>query len=301
MRDSAEILSLISTMRKDHPNRAPLEPVNENNMVIWYRELQHRYLLDPAVAISHPTDFISQIHYRNGEQDIFFFTHYGPEERFTFEAMFRTGTKEAWLWDPESGACSRLATAKDKNVLTISLGPSESKLIVFEPRSLRHDKEFSTGPLLEEEPFVSSPVGPISGPWSVQLTSVDGANVSIHIPELNDLNQREDLASFAGTITYRKELDIDGKELPRWLSLGRVHAISELEINGEPLGVRWYGEHRYEVRGKLHPGMNQISIKVVTTLGNYMKSLKDNPTAQAWTAHTPHYPVGLVGPVNVVM
>ena len=301
VRDSAEIISLISTMRKNHPNRAPLEPVNENDMVSWYMALQKRYALEPSVTISHPTDFISQIHYRNGEQDIFFFTHYGPEERFTFKATFRSGTKEAWLWDPESGARSLLATTKDRNVLTISLDPSESKLIVFEPKSLPHDQELSTEPLLPEEPFVRSTGIPISGPWSVQLASVDGANISIQMPELYDLNQREDLASFAGIITYRKQFDVDGKKLPRWLSLGRVHAVSELEINGEPLGVRWYGEHRYNVSGKFNPGMNEISIKIVTTLGNYMKSLKDNPTAQAWTAHTPNYPVGLVGPVNILV
>lgn len=301
MRDSAEVLSLISTMRESHPDRTPLEFVNEKNMVSWYGDLQRRYGLDPKVAISHPTDFISQIYYRNGEQDIFFFTHSGPEERFTFEATFRTGSKEAWLWDPESGARSRLAAATEKNVLTISLDPSESKLIVFEPRSLRLGKTSGIGSSVEDQAFANSPGRLISGPWSVQLASVDGTSTSIQIPALIDFNQRKDLASFAGTITYRKELEIDGKVSPRWLSLGRVHAISELEINGEQLSIRWYGEHRYEVRGRLHPGMNQISINIVTTLGNYMKTLKDNRTAQVWTANTPNYPLGLVGPIKIIM
>jgi hypothetical protein len=305
-RDTAEILNLISKMRKDHPDRAPLESVNETNLAGWYGELQRRYGLEPDVAISHPTDFISQIHYRNDRQDIFFFTHYGPEERFTFEATFRSENKEAWLWDPESGTRSKLASTKSTHILTISLDPSESRLIIFEPGPFepglnRPDNSSGTGIASDEAPHVTSPVLSISGPWSLQLTSVDGTKTSFQLPELIDFNQRKDLSLFAGTITYRKEIDFDGNGSPRWLSLGRVHAVSEVELDGQPLGVRWYGEHRYDIRGKLHLGKNQLTIKVVTTLGNYMKSLKDNRTAQAWTAGTPNYPLGLLGPIEIIM
>jgi hypothetical protein len=115
-----------------------------------------------------------------------------------------------------------------------------------------------------------------------------------------DFNEREDLKSFAGTNIYRKQLSIDKAGAPLWLNLGHVHAISELAINDHDLGVRWYGEHLYDVSSAVVPGLNNISIKVVTTLGNYMKTLEDNPTAHAWTSNTPFYPMGLIHPVRLV-
>ena len=71
--ESAQVLESISTMRASYPLRSPLESVSETNMVDWYRTRQGRYPLEPDVLISTPTDYISQIHYRNREQDIFFF------------------------------------------------------------------------------------------------------------------------------------------------------------------------------------------------------------------------------------
>lgn len=50
-------------------------------------------------------------------------------------------------------------------------------------------------------------------------------------------------------------------------------------------------------------GENAIEIRVVTTLGNYMKTLTDNEVAQYWTnkgtKNQPLQPLGLFGPVRV--
>jgi hypothetical protein len=298
VRDSTEIVRIVSKMRADHPDRTPLESVNESDMVGWYGGLQSRYDLAPDVKISHPTDYVSQIHYRSGDREIFFFTHYGPEERSTFDATFRTGSKEAWLWDAETGSRSRLVV-KDDHVLSISLDPSESKLIVFEPSSALNKRPGTRLPADEQSMGIGAERN-LPGPWSVELAPVSGHSSSIELPALIDFNQRKDLSSFAGTITYRKDFEFDGNGSPRWLSLGRVHAVSEVWLNGERLGIRWYGEHRYDIRGKVHRGKNELSIKIVTTLGNYMKALKDNRTAQAWTADTPNYRLGLLGPVKII-
>jgi hypothetical protein len=66
------------------------------------------------------------------------------------------------------------------------------------------------------------------------------------------------------------------------------------------MGVRWYSVHLYEVSAAIHPGENYLSIKVVTTLGNYMKTLKHNKAAEAWTSGTPFAPMGLIGPVRLL-
>ena len=300
-KDSVEVLDIMSRMRARYPLQAAVEMVHETDMVGWYRSMQHRYALAPAVQISTPTDYISQIHYRNRDQEIFFFTHYGPQALHTFQATFNTGQKAAWLWDCESGKRSRITTSGDMNRLTISLGPSASKLIVFEADSSADGDGNDARRDPQERPHAGSQKTELSGPWSVHLAHIDGTERNIVLPELVDFNRRDDLKAFAGTITYRKEMMVDAKRVPGWLDLGLVHAVSSLEVNGKPIAVRWYGDHLYDVTGAFIPGLNQISVKVVTTLGNYMKTLKDNPTAQAWTANTPSYPVGLTGPVYAVV
>jgi hypothetical protein len=46
-----------------------------------------------------------------------------------------------------------------------------------------------------------------------------------------------------------------------------------------------------------------MEIGVITTMGNYMKTLTDNPTAQKFTVLTtknqPLQPMGLLGPVTM--
>ena len=90
-------------MQDKYPRRAAVLPIDESNMVNWYRDLQKQYLLTPDVVISQPADFVSQVHYRDGKRDIYFFSNYGPDAPHTFEARFPATNRKAWLWDPKSG------------------------------------------------------------------------------------------------------------------------------------------------------------------------------------------------------
>lgn len=79
--------------------------------------------------------------------------------------------------------------------------------------------------------------------------------------------------------------------------------MAELKVNGKDQGVRWYGRRVYDLSDALQPGENEIEVKVVTTMGNYMKTLTDNPTAQKWTnrknKEQPTQSMGLQGPVTL--
>jgi hypothetical protein len=109
-----------------------------------------------------------------------------------------------------------------------------------------------------------------------------------------------DYVSFSGTIIYRNILDcLTTRGIV--LNLGRVYGTSELKINGISCGVKWYGRRIYEIGDYLHQGKNDIEITVTTSMGNYMKSLTDNPIAQYWTnagnKNQPLQSMGLIGPV----
>src|SRR5581483_1974905 len=59
----------IDRILKKHPATAALTSIEEENMVGWYRDVQKEYSLDPMVKIDKPTDFISQLHYADGDRD----------------------------------------------------------------------------------------------------------------------------------------------------------------------------------------------------------------------------------------
>jgi len=108
------------------------------------------------------------------------------------------------------------------------------------------------------------------------------------------------LQDFAGTATYRLEFRPEDAPGRRFLDLGRVHGVSEVWLNGQPLGCRWYGRHLYPIPAGLRQEGNTLEIRVTTVLGNYCKSLKDNPAAQRWTGSIPAQPMGMLGPVRLL-
>jgi hypothetical protein len=116
---------------------------------------------------------------------------------------------------------------------------------------------------------------------------------------LADFQRYNRLKTFAGVAVYENEFRVEDPRAHTVMSLGNVQGVSELTVNGKNIGVRWYGHHIYDISGSLVKGNNSISIKVTTVAGNYLKSLKDNPTAQRWTAGQPFYPAGMMGPVEL--
>ena len=86
------------------------------------------------------------------------------------------------------------------------------------------------------------------------------------------------------------------------LNLGKVAGVSELFVNGKSQGVKWYGNRIYKL-DDVKIGENEIEVHVVTTMGNYMQTLTDNPTAQKYTNRKGReqeiQSMGLIGPVMV--
>lgn len=294
---SKDVEHTLQAILKQHPQTTGVIPIDEQDMVGWFRGVQQKFALEPAVAIDKPADFMSQLHYAAGDRDIFFFTNYGPTRTGTFDAVFKTGNKAAWLWNAETGERRAYPAAGSANRLSITLQPSESKLIVFEPVSaeIAGTSSTATPPPVRESDATDKKT--LEGPWQVTLSHVSGTTEVIEPAHLEDFNQDPHLKSFAGTATYRTTFRVENAKQHHWLDLGRVHGISEVELNGIPVGVRWYGDHRYDITNALVPGENHLAIRIVTTLGNYMKTLKHNRAAEVWTSNTPFLPLGLIGPV----
>lgn len=288
------VAETIRRLQDEHPqtNVYPA-PQDEHNMIDWYRGIQQKYKLTPYLELETLSSSINQLYYRSGDKDIFFISNYNQDESFSSKIIFnKVKDKIPWIWDPENGERYQYPYETAKNELSIELGPSESKLIVFDRNS--------GGEQWTAKEIDGKQSQPVTGPWSLEFNHVNDEHKSMTMDTLADFKEIPALKSFAGTALYTSTFSIDSTDSYNFLDLGEVHGISEVAINGTPLGFRWYGQHLYELNKSLKPGENDIRIKVTTVLGNYAKSLTENKVAQEWTKNQDFQSVGLLGPVELL-
>jgi hypothetical protein len=273
--------------------RLGLSTADRQTLLAFAAEALRRFSITPGVRLSRSSIWVSHLHHRQGERDLLFFANASRTEEVSFDANVPAPGKGAWLWDPHTGerwpypqpAAGRVA---------IRLGPEESLLLVFDPgpsgKGVRA-KQLRTGASV-----------PLKTSWQVLFTPVAGEPFERRLEELADLSKASAdpaLASFAGVAVYRAEFEAAN---PRYtvLDLGPVANISEVTLNGHPLGARWYGRHLYDAASALRPGRNRLEVRVTTMLGNYAKSLAPtNPVARRWAYWFPPIPAGLIGPVRL--
>jgi len=293
----AEVMGYVKKMQA-FPDRFIFLKKPEKDFIGWYSGIQEKYGLKPYVKISSPDPFVMQNRYRADDgSEVFYIInshiHNSHPTRLTFSVEL-TGRKYGWIWDPETGERSRIYLSKD-NGIDIDLGPAQSLLFVFDKNK--------DGPRWDPLPSGSPDEKKIETGWSAEFRHCrDGSVKHMHLDTLKDIKDMPDFMNFAGTVVYRNTINIDE---PRdfLINTGKVYGLAELKVNGKECGVRWYGRRIFRTGEFLKQGDNEIEIIVATTMGNYMKSLTDNPVAQYWTNEKnkiqPLQSMGLLGPVSI--
>ncbi len=284
---NAEIPNIL---KNTDPAKAGIVAAPIEDFVSWYKKIQRQFDIKPFVEISNPDKFVSQVYYRSADKDIFFFSNYSATKEHVVKTKFAIQGKNAWLWNPETG--ERFLYPSQNSQLEIHLGPGESRLIVFD--NVEGGRKFIEAELSKKASII------IQSPWKVTLKGVDGKSRSLSLGKLVDFSKREDLKTFAGTIIYENAFKLANEKNVKYLQLGETHGVAEVKINNQKVGTQWYGNPVYDITRFVKKGNNTIQLKLITTLGNYMKSLKDNQVAQNWTSHQPFFPAGLLGPVRIL-
>jgi hypothetical protein len=287
-----EIAGAIQKLFDNHMDNIIFYPSPGDDLIQWYGALQEFIGHAPMVSIANPDRYLCQVAYRAGEADIFFFANLSLTENISTTAKFKVPKeRHPWIWDTESGKKYRYPVAKGKKDIQLTLAPSSSLLIVFDTA-----EEGEIYPLIS--PGTEGKT--IEGRWRLKLLHVNGSSRETSLQNLVDFQRYTRLKIFAGEAIYEKEIRVEDSSGFTYLDLGNVQGVSELTLNGKQIGVRWYGHHIYDISGSLVNGNNSLSIKVTTISGNYLKSLKNNATAQRWTKGQPYYPVGMMGPVKLL-
>jgi hypothetical protein len=290
-------------------------PQNRGELLAWAGKALADSGVGPPVQFDQPNERLFQLHQRSGDRRFFFLVNAHREETVSVRARFATGRSIPWRWDPHTGDRAIYPHGGRPDELEIELGPVESLLLVFEPEGESRELELEQRGRSGSQSELSAlrvawdfgDVVPIAGPWTLHCHPVAGETFQHNLPALVDLARDPKLEGFAGVVTYRTEFEV--KEVTRiGLSLGRVEGVSEAVLNGQRLGVRWYGRHLYELGDAIRPGRNVLEVTVTTTLFNYCRALTGNAAAQYWVkksrpGETPDLspaPVGILGPVQLV-
>lgn len=293
----ARVKAIIDRVVATWPDRFVRVDAPQGDMLGWYRTLQAEYGLTPYAKISDPDRFMMMNYYKSGDRDIYFVVNSSIERSMQTRLEFpaEVAAKQAWVWDAETGVRHMLDV--QDGTLELCLTPAEAKFIVFE-------KDRGGQMLPAPAPRSANPIA-LNGIWDVRATHhVDKSTREFSLTDLVDLHSLPFpwLQSFAGTIEYTRTVDVEDPAAYHTLDAGLTHnGITELFVNGEPAGVRWYGARTFDVAGKLRKGTNVLTIRVTTVLTNYAKArAADTPTAARWEwAQRLNKELGLRGPVTL--
>ena len=252
-----------------------VEPPQEG-FLTWYDSLMRAEGLPHYLDIERPDPYVMQNRYTTDDGCEMLFlcnTHryHAHQTRIRFHNALTRG-KHPWVWDLQTGERHPLPLDDDNSYL-FDLGPVESMLVVFDHH---HPKETE----IASEPKQLNLDW--NKDWDVELIHARlDTTWRAHFDSLFDLKDHPVFQHFAGTIIYRKTITVDCVE-PYMLDLGRVEGVSELFVNGQPAGVRYYGRRRYDIGHLLREGDNDLEVRVVTTLGNWMKTFTKEECPTAW-------------------
>ncbi|NML21744.1 glycoside hydrolase family 2 [Pseudoflavitalea sp. G-6-1-2] len=288
-----EVQSHIAQL-KNYPDRFVFIRKPEKDFTAWYKQIQQQYNITPYVKVDQPTQYVTQVRYQGGDKEMLLFINSNMNESFAMPVTITPELlhkKQAWVWDADTGARYRMEISGQ---FDLNLGPAEARLLVF-------DKEKKGKPY--KAPVLSGTAATdIPAAWQATFKHIDGTEKTVTLPQLKDLKELADWVNFSGTVTYRTTIDVTDKSKAQWLNLGKVQGVSTVTVNGKDAGTKWYGRRIYDLSAYLVQGSNTIEVAVVTTMGNYMKTLTDNPVAQYWTnspkKNQPIQSMGLIGPVT---
>ena len=275
----------------------------------------------------------SWIHRIVGDRDIYFVANQLPRAE-AVEVIFRAqGVPERW--DPVTGEIQELTEFKKIaggcTEIPLKFGAHQSCFVVFrraaacgvpEDDKDAHRKNGVPQAAAPRKNFQDvSPLLDLTGPWAVQFNPKwGGPEKPVAFEKLEDWSKRSEpgIKYYSGTAVYRKVFDLDVSRLtshasPLLLSLGTVHDLARIRVNGRDLGVIWCAPWQIKIPdGLLKAEGNQLEIEVVNTWVNRLIRDGTLPVSEqlTWVTANPYAgtkglppqlrEAGLLGPVQLL-
>lgn len=292
-------------------------------------------------------------HRSEGDMDFYFISNQ-EQKKLTADISIRQVGRVPELWHADTGEIEDVPVWKEENgrtVIPYNFEPSESVFIVFRKSSKEQNQvvgfvnsESSEDLILEVQndgkiekwatangnwslktkngktikakankvPLPSE----IKGDWDVSFPLLTGEVLDTKMNSGSwTENENEEIKHFSGTATYKKDVQIDKKQINKntrlFLNLGDVQNLASVSVNGKTLGVIWKPPYKIEITDAVHEGMNNIVIEVSNTWYNRLVLDAGLPKKkkQTWLGtgirnggvrkNSELIPAGILGPVTI--
>ena len=243
------------------------------------------------------------VHRRMDDADIFWVSN--PSAEFTdIELSFREGRRHLSIWDPETGEISRCDyfVTDNRTLVSWDAQPDDAKFFVFSDKKMADGKVDSHSRLDRESP--------LTGPWHISFQEGRGAPSEAVFDTLHSFTESEDtgIRYFSGTAAYSKEFTVGNPSGRTLLSLGEVHNLAEVIVNGQHVRTLWKVPYEVEITDYMKEGANSLEIRVTNLWPNRLIGDAALPESERLTyTGFPFYgpddtllPSGLIGPVRIL-
>jgi len=264
-------------------NQVQEEWDNRRAVVRWLGEVLKSVDCRPPIRFSQPDAELFQVQFRDQTRDLYFFGNISTTREIDQEVELAERNRRAvWEWDAHTGRRLRYPLLTGDRI-RLQLGPSESCLVALESDG--------DAPLKQFDAVDRSVLTPLAGPWQTEWRHMNGKVIQRTLPALIDPSQDKELSTFAGQIVYRTEFDAANVQ---WniLNPGRVRGVVQATLNGQDLGLKWYGRREFDLAPALKPGRNRLELSVTTPMYNYWITLRTGGPAEqrgarmVWNART---------------
>ena len=267
---------------------------------------------DFTIADAQPGAFLDWIHRSVDGTEIYFIANRcNRAEKAT--CTFRVQGKQPEIWDPVTGKQRDVVAFSHGDGLTtfpLTLTPHGSVFVVF-------TKQGSGGRVQGsgERNQASGVRGQeLTGPWTVTFDpKLGGPTTPVIFNDLTDWTDQSDpgIKFYSGKATYRKIFDYpEPRPLnPLFLSLGVVHNLAHVRLNGKDLGTVWCAPWHVDITQAVKPGANTLEIDIINLWPNRLigdgklppeKRLTQTNIDKFYTGEHKLMPSGLLGPVTLL-
>jgi hypothetical protein len=222
-------------------------------------------------------------------RDFFWLVNNGDKWQ-SCEIAVRDVRGAASVWDCETGGIRAVPSVETDGGSRVALvfKPYEAYWLVFDPRSAAREGQPERIPEMDV-------VATVAGAWQVsydpktqpamEFPMTPSAEFAQGVEKPLEDWSRWGLRKFSGLIDYSHTLDVTEAEGRLLLDLGRVCHAAEVWVNGKNCGERLWGPHVFDVSAALHPGSNQIRVRVANLINNSYGDYTES---------------GLLGPVRIL-
>ncbi len=247
------------------------------------------------------------IHRNDFDRDVYMVGN-RKEESQEVTCAFRVDRGAPEWWSPLTGERRRLSDFEQKDGITripLRLEPLETGFVVFEKTNALADARGTDFRHIK-------PMMTMTGPWRVSFDPNWGGPAEVVFEQLDDWTERseEGIRYYSGKATYNIAFEVpSGSDLSQCaVSLGEVHNIASVKLNGTGLGISWCAPWRLAIpKDVLHAGRNTLEIVVANLWTNRLILDSSLPLEKrlTWMPDNPFkrdYPLqksGLLGPVII--